>query len=308
MEDRLAILMATCQGEVYLGQQILSLEQQTFKGWSLYVSDDGSTDATLEILADWQRRLGHDRLTLSQGPQRGFAANYFSLVCAPDIEADYFAFCDQDDIWASDKLQQALSWLRTVPAETPALYCGRAELVDATGTRLGLSSAHVQPPSFANALVQNIAGGNTMIFNRTARNLISQTGRFADIPAHDWWAYLVVTACGGRVRYDPVPHIRYRQHETNAIGARGGPKVAYSRVRAWLGGQFSDWIDGNLGGLQALSMHLSNDSLKPMNAFIYARGAHTGWQRWRGIRKSGVYRQTIAGNATLALAALLGRI
>jgi hypothetical protein len=71
--------------------------------------------------------------------------------------------------------------------------------VDARGVSIGLSPLFEKPPSFANAIVQNIGGGNTMVFNEAARQLIAQTVKDAQVVSHDWWAYLLVSACGGAV-------------------------------------------------------------------------------------------------------------
>jgi hypothetical protein len=54
----------------------------------------------------------------------------------------------------------------------------------------------VFPPSFRNALVQSIAGGNTMVFNVALKRLIENAGPL-DVPSHDWWVYILVTGSGG---------------------------------------------------------------------------------------------------------------
>ena len=51
-----------------------------------------------------------------------------------------------------------------------------------------------------------------MVFNKAARDLIALIGEGSDIVSHDWWAYMVVSGCGGKVIYDPNSYIRYRQH------------------------------------------------------------------------------------------------
>ena len=90
-----------------------------------------------------------------------------------------------------------LGWLQTVPRGTPALYGARTLLIDPEGAYLGRSPLFCRPPTFRNALVQNIAGGNTMVFNEAARRLLMAAGSAVQVPSHDWWLYLLTTAGGG---------------------------------------------------------------------------------------------------------------
>jgi hypothetical protein len=85
----------------------------------------------LEILGEFRRQCGTDRVSLHWGPLQGFAANFLSLVCHGEIAADYYAYADQDDIWEEDKLQRGVEWLKTIDENVPALYCTRTRLEDA---------------------------------------------------------------------------------------------------------------------------------------------------------------------------------
>ena len=98
-QPSVAILMATFNGEKFLAEQLDSLQIQTISNWRLYVSDDGSSDGTMDIIKRYQVLWGADKLQYRPGPQKGFAQNFLSLACDPDIKADYYAFCDQDDVW-----------------------------------------------------------------------------------------------------------------------------------------------------------------------------------------------------------------
>ena len=72
------------------------------------------------------------------------------------------------------------------------------------GLDLGLSPFHGRPPGFRNALIQNIAGGHTMVMNRAAREILIDSG-VRDAFLHDWWTYMIVSGAGGRVFYDLHP-------------------------------------------------------------------------------------------------------
>ena len=82
------------------------------------------------------------------------------MVSRPEIQARAYAYADQDDVWDPDKLERARRWLDTVDPAVAALYCSRTRLIDAAGRDAGLSPLFSRPPSFANALAQNIAGGS----------------------------------------------------------------------------------------------------------------------------------------------------
>ena len=189
---KIAIFMSTYNGQAYLSGQLDSIGTQTYKNWELWVSDDGSIDNTLQILKDYQNRMGDNRFFIYAGPRKGFSANFLSLVCKKNSDADYYAYSDQDDIWAPDKLQQAINWLNTISKEIPALYCARTKLVNKHGKAIGSSPLFKKNPGFLNALVQNVAGGNTMVFNRAALNLLRTAGDKINVVAYDWWTYLLV--------------------------------------------------------------------------------------------------------------------
>lgn len=215
-QAKVAILLCTYHGQHYLAEQLDSFAAQSHTNWEVWASDDGSADDTHEILESYRQKWSDDRLSIHSGPAEGFAANFIALTCKDSIEADYYAYSDQDDIWEPDKLARAVEWLKTVPEHIPALYCSRTRLVDASNSEIGDSPLFTKPPSFANALMQNIGGGNTMVFNNAARNLLREAGKTRPVITHDWWAYMVVTGCGGRIFYDEEPTLRYRQHFVTA--------------------------------------------------------------------------------------------
>lgn len=205
---KVAVLLCTMQGQHFLAEQLNSIATQSHPSWAIWASDDGSDDHTHAILEYYQSHWGEDRISIHAGPAIGSTANFLSLSCRVDIDADYFAYADQDDVWESDKLERAVEWLQSVPPEVPALYGSRTLLVDARNQHIGYSPLFERAPDFRNALVQSIAGGNTMVFNKAARDLLRQAGDNVQAVTHDWWAYMLVTGCGGVVHYDPYPTVR----------------------------------------------------------------------------------------------------
>ena len=302
-----AVLLCSYQGERHLAEQLDSIAAQTHRGWTLWVSDDRSTDGTLAILEQYRSRWGSDRLSILTGPARGFAANFRSLTCHAEIDADGYAWCDQDDVWEPEKLERALAWLQSVPAGTPALYGSRTLLTDEENRAIGMSPLFTRPPCFQNALVQSIAGGNTMVFNRATRDLLIRANSEGEAVAPDWLAYLLVSSCGGQVRYDPWPSVRYRQHDENLSGSNVSLRGRWQRMRMLLGGQFKGWVDANVTLLERVRSRMPEENLRILDAFVQARREPMP-ARLLGLRRAGVHRQTAVGTFGLAVAALLNRL
>lgn len=299
------VVLGTCNGARFLGEQLASLARQSGVDWRLLASDDGSVDATLEILnafaVAWPGRV-----EARSGPRSGFARNFLSMVENPGFEAPFWAFCDQDDVWHDDKLSHALAWLATVAGDRPALYCSRTALVDENGTRLGASPDWRRPPDFRNALVQNIASGNTMVFNEAARRLVVRSGAVG-VPFHDWWVYLLVTGCGGEVRFDPVPSVSYRLHGENALGPWGGWRAWRHRSKLLADGTYGGWLDENLVALSGMEGQLGDAARATLARFRAMRKARGLWCGVELIR-SGVFHQSTLGYLGLFVAASLGRL
>ncbi|MBA1288765.1 glycosyltransferase family 2 protein [Pseudomonas japonica] len=299
--------MCTYNGAAFIAEQLQSIIDQSYTNWFLIVSDDGSTDATLRVLSEYSGRLG-DRLSIRKGPGRGFAENFISLVSDPDVDADYFAFADQDDVWHANKLSHSLETLqRQSVDDRPTIHCGRCRLISAQGEYIGLSPLFSRKPSFSNALVQSLAGANTMLLNAQARQLLMRLPPDALVIAHDWLAYLLVTAYGGVVIYDAQPTLDYRQHSNNVIGANTNVLARAKRLGLLLKGRFRKWSQANLRILEALSPPLSPEDTKALQWFKQSHGAK-GFRALLALYRSGVYRQTRLGQCSLLLAAFLGKI
>jgi glycosyltransferase involved in cell wall biosynthesis len=300
------VLMCTYRGEKYLQRQLETVWNQSYTNWTLYVSDDGSDDETLAILERFRARAG-DRMRVYAGPRAGFASNFFSLLARPEVHADFYAFTDQDDEWDAHKLARAVHKLTHFPADAPVLYASRSELVDERGNHLGFSRRYQKPSGFSNALVQNMASGNTMVLNHNAIALMRDAGTDVDVSAHDWWAYLLVTGCGGLMLFDQQPTIRYRQHASNLYGSNVSYRAMWKRVRKMFAGDFRGWNDRNLAALRANAGLLHEDNQQLLDRFERARRG-TCLGRLLGLLRAGVYRQTWDGQLGLVVAALAKRM
>lgn len=301
-----AILLCTYNGEAYLRDQIESFLAQTHTHWRLFVSDDGSTDGTLSILDSYQNLLG-ERLVILRGPSKGFAQNFLSLIRHEQVNADAYAFSDQDDIWLPEKLERSLVEAYSLSAPSPFLYCSRTQLIDTYGEITGLTPLFSKRPSFRNALVQSLAGANTMVINESTRQLMARTDQDAAIVAHDWLAYMIVAGCGGSIVYDPIPTLLYRQHADNLIGANTGLRSRMIRIRKMLGGRFKQWNEINLSLMSGYSSDLTAENRWVLEQFNQLRSASL-WRRLAALKSAGFYRQTLAGTVSLYAAVILNQV
>lgn len=304
LPPKIVILLATMNGEQFLPMQLESFRAQSYPKWDLLVSDDGSSDRTRQIVHDFAGTVAQ-AVVVRDGPRTGFWQNFLALVRADVADGDFFAYSDQDDIWHPEKLARALAAMSSVPPDRPALYFSRTELIEQDGTPCGLSPLFARPPGFRNALVQNIGGGNTMMFNRAARDLLRRAPVDLRIVSHDWWTYQLVSGAGGWTHYDPWPSVKYRQHGRNLVGANAGLRARLVRLKEFSGGRFRDWNDTNIAALTRCRSLLSEDNARVLDLFAQAREA-SWFSRAALLRRAEVYRQSTLDNAGMLIGLYLG--
>jgi len=301
------ILMATYNGELYLDEQIATIYNQDISNLNLIVSDDGSSDKTSLILDKWKAKWNKGKFITLSGPGRGYSENFRSLLSQSDIDADYTAFCDQDDVWHEGKLRVAIKAIESCEGERPGLYCSRTRLIDEAGAPVGFSPKFRRPPSFKNAIVQSIGGGNTMVLNKAAVELAAESARRTGFVSHDWWCYMLVAGAGGMVIYDPTPHIGYRQHAANLIGKNTGVLARVKRIKRLLEGQLGKWNDQNMAALQACDDLLTDEARRVIMEYSNIRSRNLK-ERIASLRRSGLYRQSKLGTVALFVSVILGKL
>lgn len=285
-----------------------SLSDQTWPALDLHVSDDGSTDGTRLFLERHLTSWSKGKTRLLAGPRSGTPAeNFRALIVQADEASDYYAFCDQDDIWMPHKLTDAVRVLERLETNRPALHCARTELIDEAGKTIGLSTYFTRPPDFKNAIVQSLAGGNTMVLNRAAFSVLRAASLRTGFVAHDWWAYTLVTGAGGTIIYSDKADTKYRQHEANVTGSNLGWRARLTRLlRVWQG-RFRDWNVRNTAALMACEDLLTDSARAVLRDFAGVRDRSLV-KRFGSLRRSGVYRQTAGGQLMLYVACAFRRI
>lgn len=225
MLKRVAVMISTYNGEKFLREQIESIEKQ--KGdfiLDLWVRDDGSNDGTIAILKEYAAK---GILTWYNGTNQRSAKSFLDLLrhCG---RYDYYAFCDQDDVWYADKIARGIAALKK--EQRPALYFSNARMVDRNLEDLGRNVYRIAPHTDFDTLA--IAGGLlgcTMILNGKLRELLCSGKKPEKLVMHDFYVALVCSAMGGKILYDPVPSMKYRQHEKNVIGV---PKGKIDKIKS----------------------------------------------------------------------------
>lgn len=222
-KDRVAILLATYNGEEYLREQIDSLYSQTYSGWSLYIHDDGSTDNTMAIINDYSSR--HDNITVFDYPSRhGARDNFFSLIQA--VDADYYFFCDQDDVWLPGKIATEMEKMHeaeTASGDIPVIVHTDAYVVTRGLKVISPSlwthtNTHPEMMMSFDDCVRTVVTGCTMCFNRAAKATLVHPSATAIM--HDCWLFLCVMRVNGKAIAVHEPTMLYRQHHGNTLGAR----------------------------------------------------------------------------------------
>ena len=298
------ILLATFNGARFLSEQLRSLSAQTDPHWRLIVSDDGSTDETRRIVTAFAEQVPQE-VTLIDGPKRGFAANFAHLIASAPTGHGVVLFCDQDDVWLPTHIERAVS---AVAGDEPTLYGARTAVTDQDLKILGHSRLPRLPLGFSNALVQSFAGGNTMALNWAGFDLLRRaTSQATGFASHDWWMYQIVSGCGGRIIYDPVPTTLYRQHPDNLVGHNRGFAASVRRLGALVRGDFRAQTDANLRALQANRGMLTPSARRQLDRFCtirktnpIARSAH--------FATGPIRRQGLMGRVTLCLGGLAGLV
>lgn len=214
------VLMSTYNGEKYLSEQLDSILNQKEVEVIIDIRDDGSKDSTINIINEYVAK--DSRIKLHTGKNVGPIQSFFSLLeyASP---CDYYAFCDQDDYWESNKLLSAVEKLEEFDNNRPLLYCSNLKIVDKDLQFCRLSHSH--PVDTSNkycSLVDFNVVGCTQVFNKSAKLFVLEHLSSTSL-MHDSWMYLLCSFFG-KVVYDNVPHILYRQHSENVIGSKTNTK------------------------------------------------------------------------------------
>ena len=237
---KLVVLMSTYNGERYIREQLDSLLKQSLKPDLIFIRDDGSKDDTVAILEEYASEYSF--IKYYSGKNKGPAKSFWELICNCD-EADYYALCDQDDVWFEDKLETAVSALEKENEKIPLLYCSKFTLTDKDLNPINSNVSSLYSFSdFPHALIYHTAPGCTFVFNNEARKkIIKYDVEKEYCIIHDAIIHKVVTMFGKMI-LDDASHIYYRQHGSNEIGMNANVlKVFFGRINRFLNGKIRNY-------------------------------------------------------------------
>ena len=207
------VLMSTYNGRKFIKEQLDSIrDQKECVDIEVFIRDDGSSDNTINLINNYSNQCTM-KISVYQGDNRGPSGSFLELIRKAPV-ADYYTFCDQDDVWMPGKIASAEKAL--APFSSPALWISN---YDVTDEKLNVieERALIEPEKDPlKALFYNNVPGCTMVFNRSL--LIElQKMNISDFRMHDILA-LCVALISGKVIYDNTSYIYYRQHSSNAVG------------------------------------------------------------------------------------------
>ena len=231
-KHKVAVLMASYNGITWLPDQIKSILNQLNVDIALFISDDSSQDGSYGYLQ--QSSVTDSRIQLlPQTEKFGSAGNNFYRLIQDVIitNYDYVAFADQDDIWEQDKLIRHIKLMQEhgvdgVSSNVLAFWAnGKKKIINKS-----------QPQRKLDFLFESAGPGcsflmTTWLVNKVCEQLIDKNSLAKHVVLHDWLTYAICRAHGHRWLIDSNPSVKYRQHDSNVLGANSGFKAKFSRLQ-----------------------------------------------------------------------------
>ncbi len=218
--EKVDILLATYNGEKYIREQIDSILNQTYKEFRLLISDDGSNDGTRDILNEYKAK--DDRIEIfMQEENLGVVKNFEFLL--KKVEAKYYMFSDQDDIWKNEKIEKSLNKIE----EGFDLVYTDLEVVDENlnvtyesyWKLKGIYKKIKKYNNFESLYLNNFITGCTVISKKELIDSFMPLPNISKFVLHDYWISLIVSQ-NGKIAYIEEPLIKYRQHKNNKVGSK----------------------------------------------------------------------------------------
>ena len=220
------ILMAVKNGERFIAEQIDSILAQTFQDFRLIIRDNGSSDSTPAIIAEYVQKYPdkiqavHDDIDCTDS----YVKNFMQLMTY--VKADYVMFSDSDDVWLPYKVQVSLWHIKDAERRNPGkpiyIFSGLNvvdEKLRSMDKILAVSPTRAEYQSLTNLMLSNIMSGCTVIINKALCE--KSKGFIEGMPfSHDSFLAALAAACG-TVEHIPAAMILYRQHKHNAAGYLG---------------------------------------------------------------------------------------
>ncbi|MBL8506497.1 MAG: glycosyltransferase [Methylobacillus glycogenes] len=240
---RVAVLMATYNGIAHLQEQVESILRQSQVELTLFCSDDGSSDGTVEALQALSHLHSNIQVLPKAPAKAGAGGNFYRLLRDVDLSGfDYVSFADQDDIWDGDKLYRHAKLILSsgaggVSSNVLAFWPnGREQLLN-----------KAQPQCKYDYLFESAGPGCSFLMKSELAHKIKAVLNNPDSTAyqvtlHDWLCYALARAMGYLWVIDPRSSIRYRQHGNNVVGANVSFQAKFARLKKMRGGWYRQQV------------------------------------------------------------------
>jgi hypothetical protein len=219
------IVCTVLNGSAFVAEFLRSVGDQTHRDWQLLVRDDGSTDATVEIVERAARADPRIVLLHRGGPRLGLSGGFGWLLERVPPDARYVMFADADDVWHPRKVAHTLGAMTAAEAQGIGPVLVHTDLVVTDAALRVIHSSFwefsgIDPArsSLRDVVVRNVVTGCAAMINRPLYEAAVPIP--PEAPVHDWWCACVAAAVG-RIVALPATLVLYRQHGSNMIGARG---------------------------------------------------------------------------------------
>ncbi len=242
---KVILITSTYNGAKYLPALLDSIFAQTYPNIELWVRDDGSKDSTVDILREYQKNAPTGKQiilvndTTGDWNNKGAHQSYHSLIQTLP-KADYYIFCDQDDVWEPQKVERAVSHMEQYSADIPILYTHNYYVCDGSlnvehtlPDKETISASEMPSVNLAKVIMTGTWAGVGMAqaFNHKLKELTFDSGSFEHFIAIDCWISWVVAGMNGVLIYDNMPLAYYRRH---AGTFSSGDANGLLRYKDWL--------------------------------------------------------------------------
>lgn len=302
------VILSTYNGEKYITEQLDSLLLQSYPNINICIRDDGSTDRTVDLINKYISQHPERQITwLNNSPTHnlGYQKSFWILLQNCPI-ADYYAFCDQDDVWSPEKVESGVRALEKYENDKPLLYTSSFDYYTSDLHFMGHAQKISYPIYLKDILFYTPAFGFTIMINNTLRTTALSTALKYDNIPHDNWCLKVALAFGN-VIYNPIPLAKYRRHNstvTLSTPAKLRTLLYWFRYQI-LGNSFQDYYMYTTCFIQEYNSLLTTDDRKLLLLFSKSKTTFSIW--FRRLFFPHRLRPTYSGEIALRICFLLNR-
>lgn len=303
------ILLSTYNGEKYVLEQLKSIFSQKFQQFKLYIRDDGSSDQTVKKIKEYLKKypMYAQKTRWIKNAERknlGYMQSFWKLLEEAD-GADYYAFCDQDDVWLPEKIARGVEALEREKKDVPLLYFSNFYQCNEDLSMKKKSMIYHEDIKFENVLFYTPAFGFSIILNEELRKLVLGDFDHAELP-HDGWIQKTAAAFG-KIIYDPVCTAYYRRHET-AVTAQNANKITL--IKNWVQNEIlGESLNKNHAVLkkfyQVYGSKLKEEDRRLLQTYVDSKQGFMIW--WKRVCFKEKMRPSFGGRMALRICFILGR-